>query len=100
LEAVNMANFEREELMREYESAVAGLEEAGFEEDTFTSVEYAKSRSFGERKARKHIHMGIDLGILEPIFTPRKTVHGIVMRVPAYRIIRPEALEELESGLT
>jgi len=91
-----MAQFEHEMLMREFESAVAATQERGFEEDTFTSVEYAKSRNFGERKARKHIHMGIDAGILEPIFTPRKTVHGVIMRVPAYRIVRP-GLDDIEA---
>ena len=90
-------SFEHDELMREFELAVAKSEEAGFEKGTFTSVEYARARNFGERKARKHIHLGIELGVIEPVFTPRKTVHGIIMRLPAYKII-PQGPKETSSS--
>ncbi len=92
-----MSNFEHNELMREFEIAVAKTEEVGFERDTFTSVEYARARNFGERKARKHIHMGIEQGMIEPIFTPRKTVHGVIMKVAAYRIIRIGEKDDAEA---
>ncbi len=75
-----------EELL-EWLAELAAESEYKIESGTFTTGEWCEARGVSTKTALKAIKALMRKGFVESYKTPRPNVHGIWMRMPAWRII-------------